>query len=513
MKNIKFYLLALSLILFGQGLLFSQVSGVKLTGKVEENNQPVVGHEVRVRFQSNDPFDTIAITDSDGVYTINKEFQNNSTGGVFLYTLEDCDRTAINRYRIWNVTEGSNVVEDFELCIDTSGDCRVTIVGLPNPAGGFDLIARSEIPQSYEWSTGETSQIIRVTEGGIYCVTVTNQFGCRSSDCFTLLGSVAVRCNVSIVTRFSHNPDEVFLEAVPKGIGPYRYLWSTGDTSQVISVRQEGTYCVTLTDITTNCSQSSCFVVRAYHFGQGTNCNVWFSVTENMGVFTLRAQNNRPLQQVSYEWSTGETTETIQVLQPGIYCLTATFSDSCVAEFCGPVIRFNSGSCSVAIDAELLDTTGLYRLTAIPLNGDFARVVWSDGTLGPTTEARAPGTICVTVVYLSGCRAKKCIILGADVSTLKDDNSTSALASNTSVSLFPNPAGNLLNVNLDGLNSFGQIEFVILDLNGRPVKKQLYDGDNSSLFTQIDLSDLIAGNYILSISTDSEVKALRFSKQ
>ena len=46
--------------------------------------------------------------------------------------------------------------------------------------GGFDLIARSVIDpnETYLWSTGETTRMIRVTTPGNYSVTITNLGGC-----------------------------------------------------------------------------------------------------------------------------------------------------------------------------------------------------------------------------------------------------------------------------------------------------------------------------------------------
>ena len=35
---------------------------------------------------------------------------------------------------------------------------------------------------AFEWSNGETSQTIQVTEGGEYAVSVTNEEGCRKTD-------------------------------------------------------------------------------------------------------------------------------------------------------------------------------------------------------------------------------------------------------------------------------------------------------------------------------------------
>jgi len=90
---------------------------------------------------------------------------------------------------------------------------------------------------SYLWSTGETTQTVAVSGEGIntYWVDVTNENNCTTADTVMVnfatspvveLGADTVICHNSVMTLDAGNPGS-------------SYLWSTGETSQTISVNGE----------------------------------------------------------------------------------------------------------------------------------------------------------------------------------------------------------------------------------------------------------------------------------
>ena len=97
---------------------------------------------------------------------------------------------------------------------------------------------------SYLWSTGETTQSITVSGEGVntYWVEVTNENSCASSDTVVInfaavpvveLGADTAICNNAVMTLDAGNPGA-------------SYLWSTGETTQSITINAEdyeyGTY-------------------------------------------------------------------------------------------------------------------------------------------------------------------------------------------------------------------------------------------------------------------------------
>jgi hypothetical protein len=100
---------------------------------------------------------------------------------------------------------------------------------------------------SYLWSTGATTSSIETTDAGQYWVAVTDQNGCSNSDTIVLtmvprpvvhLGENQTFCEGTSVT----------LDA---GAGFNSYLWSTGATTESVSVSTGGEYWVEVTDLNT----------------------------------------------------------------------------------------------------------------------------------------------------------------------------------------------------------------------------------------------------------------------
>lgn len=91
---------------------------------------------------------------------------------------------------------------------------------------------------SYLWSTGQTSQVIQVTESGTYSVEV-NLNGCEGDDEAVVeyfdtpiffLGDDILTCDAVVLTLTAGNyPDA-------------QYEWSTGESTQSITVDDDGTY-------------------------------------------------------------------------------------------------------------------------------------------------------------------------------------------------------------------------------------------------------------------------------
>ncbi|MFH1050608.1 MAG: T9SS type A sorting domain-containing protein [bacterium] len=123
---------------------------------------------------------------------------------------------------------------------------------------GTVTLKTSDQYESYEWSTGETSDSIVVSSAGVYSVKVTAEGGCTGFDTVNVIKvdePVAVIIGESTICRgestvLSVNND--FAE----------YIWNTGETTKEISVNQVGTYSVEVTD-TNGCEGTATADVKA----------------------------------------------------------------------------------------------------------------------------------------------------------------------------------------------------------------------------------------------------------
>ncbi|MBK7429340.1 MAG: hypothetical protein IPI60_21110 [Saprospiraceae bacterium] len=111
----------------------------------------------------------------------------------------------------------------------------------------------------------------------------------------------------------------------------YNYIWNTGETTQTINVTQSGLYKVLVSDP----DQRTCRKVLFTHISFDNKCEARIKALRNNAGYSLIAVPSPPNTQVStYLWSTGATTESIQVADLNVeYCVTIVFG-SCTAEAC-----------------------------------------------------------------------------------------------------------------------------------------------------------------------------------
>ncbi len=180
------------------------------------------------------------------------------------------------------VTDGAcNATCSKDVTIDTTPTCNITC----DPASCADcdqvrLTANATGGAgnyTYLWSTNETTQSINVTVSGNYSVTVTDSNNCTGSCNKTVtMYEHPTSCNVTCDPPTCVDPEQVTLtahctigfEELPTsgakatfGAGECTYLWSTGETTQSITVTSSGNYSVTVTAGVHECSKACSKIV------------------------------------------------------------------------------------------------------------------------------------------------------------------------------------------------------------------------------------------------------------
>ncbi|MEM9819514.1 MAG: gliding motility-associated C-terminal domain-containing protein [Bacteroidota bacterium] len=174
----------------------------------------------------------------------------------------------------------------------------------------------------FNWSDGseDALRIVQPTSNTTYVVTVTDIHGCTSVDDLFIevnslptvdLGNDTTACQGTHVLLDAENPGG-------------SYLWSIGATTQSISINTNGTYEVTVTDANM-CTTSDAITVN---FMAPPLVSLEFGATICEGdQVTLDAGNLGS----SYIWSTGATTQTINVSHAGTYGVTVSNGIGCLA--------------------------------------------------------------------------------------------------------------------------------------------------------------------------------------
>lgn len=213
---------------------------------------------------------------------------------------------------------------------NTSAVTAVTINPLPNqatisPAGstticqGNSTILTASTGNSYLWSNGATTQSITVTTAGDYSVTV--ESGCTSTSAAT-----TVVVNPLSIATITPKGATTFCEggSVILTSSPGNINWSTGETTQSITVKKGGDYYVTVTG-GAGCSVTSAATTVT------VNPMPTPTITAN-GTTNICQGNSVTLNSSSassYLWSNGATTASITVSEAGSYYVTVSNGIGC----------------------------------------------------------------------------------------------------------------------------------------------------------------------------------------
>ncbi|TXB63594.1 SdrD B-like domain-containing protein [Phaeodactylibacter luteus] len=183
-------------------------------------------------------------------------------------------------------------------------------------------------PYSYQWSNGETTPAIQNLAAGIYTVTVTDANGCAVAQTFLLPQPpefTAAATGSDFVCPGESNGTAMVMAT--GGTPPYAYLWSNGETTQMVSGLAAGTYTVTVTD--DNDCEAIAEVTLESAEGILVNIDAPEVVcgAENTGNATVTASGGVP--PYTFEWSTGESDTSIENLPEGTYSVTVTDANGC----------------------------------------------------------------------------------------------------------------------------------------------------------------------------------------
>ena len=187
---------------------------------------------------------------------------------------------------------------------------------------GDSAIVSGLLGLEYLWNNGDSSNSITVKSAGSYWATVENAAGCQE---------VTDTLQVSVLTlpqdSIDYQGNLVFCEndsVALLGEMGLSYVWNNTSTSQNLWVGQSGSYWAQITDssgcsnytdtlsITVNTLPSDTIVIS----GSTTSC---FGDT----VLLSGAQG------LNYTWNTGDTTQSIEIIQSGVYELTVLDNNGC----------------------------------------------------------------------------------------------------------------------------------------------------------------------------------------
>jgi hypothetical protein len=456
---------------------------------------------------------TVTTTDETGVGTNNGTATASPSGGTGTYTYLWSNGGTTNIITslapgTYSVTvtdangctaQGSGQVDAFGCSIDVMLGVDFTICAedtfllMPFVTGESGSI-------NYLWSTGDTTSTIQVSSGGEYCVTVQDQAGCQDADCIVVTEIIfpAFNCIVANESAPGQNDGAITCDTIPNVIS---YLWSNGATTPSITGLTPGQYCLTVTDIN-GCSASDCFNV------QPGNCNL--SITsiitdvvcagDTTGSIAVSVENATP--PVTYAWSNGKTTSTIDHLSADAYSVTINDAAGCIENRNYTVSE--SAAIQIAVDTIISISDFSPGIVLITTTGGVSpyNYLWTAPGGGTNTNEdqvalSETGYYSVLATDASGCTTLlDSIFVGIDVAV-------KPVPKVTALKVYPVPTKDLLHIDLEGSVK----EVIVSGIDGRNVM-QTQDLQNNIL----DVSRLESGLYFLRISDGKQWYVARMVK-
>ncbi|MBX7093863.1 MAG: PKD domain-containing protein [Flavobacteriales bacterium] len=205
----------------------------------------------------------------------------------------------------------------------------VTCYGASN--GVIDIhVIGSTGPFTYQWSNGANSEDISNLAAGPYEITVTDAYGCKAVESIEV-GSPG-EVTVSFITQSADcGANNGMIQAVANGnSGPFTYVWSTGTLDDELFNLGAGIYTVNVIDqngclVTESVALSEVDTTAGQSFGgpailtssiSDLDCN---GPGSTIDIEIVQSSGN-----LSYNWSTGATTQDVTVSSVGDYSVMVT---------------------------------------------------------------------------------------------------------------------------------------------------------------------------------------------
>jgi hypothetical protein len=252
--------------------------------------------------------------------------------------------------------------------------------------------------EDYLWHPGmQTSSSIVVDSPGTYFLTVTTEGDCVLTESITVSTPELTTPTISL----SGPADFCFGNSVElTSSEKINNTWSTGETSQSITVTNSGSYYVTYFDGCQSSTSESVYIsvypLPVVNISGGPICPG--------GTTNLDAGAGFE----TYLWSTGVTTQTINVGIPGNYSVTVTDNNECSGS--GNVYAFLVPTPKPFISGNPYFCPG--DSTLLDAGAGYASYLWSTSATTQSILVKTTGEISVTVTDNYGCQGTSGISTG-----------------------------------------------------------------------------------------------------
>jgi PKD repeat protein len=348
---------------------------------------------------------------------------------------------------------------------------------------------------SYTWSNGAVNPTVQLNSDGIYYVTISDASGCILTDSIEVEIADPIVLPAGLLCGSRMNSNYNFSNATS-------FLWNTGETTPTAIVNNVGTFSLTVTNIE-GCVLSGSTTINQLEplpfINLPSLINTCNDTLIDAGFFS---QNH------SYLWSSGATTQTLNINNSGNYFITVTSPNNCsstdsffVNRIPLPQAEFNSVISNRSV-----------RFTNNSTNATNYFWEFGDST---TSSQRDPfhlytnsGCYIVTLTVGNNCGSDQFIdTIAVDINpTFCSDNTGTELVKDeiSFINLFPNPARDIINVELES-KFYSDADISIITMEGKELMQSNHQIQKGKNLINIPLSDINSGFYIVRLKISSSI--------
>lgn len=444
--------------------------------------------------------------DMDGMITIDP---SGGTGSLsYLWSTGDTTISisgiAAGDYAL-TITDGNDCEVNFDFTLDDASEIvlteTITSPTCSNTEDGSVSIGITGGSGNYviEWSTGDTSLTVDNLTGGTYSITVTDGNECTAEQQIVVIAPPEIDPNVMTMDESSNGENDGSATADPmNGNAPYSFLWSTGDTTEMIENLAPGSYDLTITDA------NGCTVEETVVINSG-DCNIESDVDiQDISCFglndgTITVTLTGAVNPISYIWNTDATTAGISNLGTGVYSVTITDANNCQIQIIE--IAIAEPDEIIATDAIINDASGEDNMDGsieIEFSGGTGDLMidYTDGDgmdIGITSfENLLPGSYGAIVTDENGCEVFFGPYMVGILSNVEDFTQIQA-------NIYPIPAKSFFTIETnDNLIASP----VIYSLSGQKINSQFEKSANKYIFYT---SNIANGVYFIKLVSDTDI--------
>ena len=278
----------------------------------------------------------------------------------------------------------------------------------------------------YVWSNGQTAATATSLAPGTYTVTITDANSCSTTATKTLTQPTALSASTATTNATCGQPNGSIAATVSGGTSGYSYHWSNGATTATATSLSGASYTLTITDANSCTTTVSASITSSGTLSLATSATnaTCYGTTNGSATATVTGSTGN----VTYTWSNGATTSSIQNVPAATYVVTITDGSGCSATSSKAVTQ--PSAITVSVNAVAAGCGNAANGSAsITVTGGTAgyHYLWSTGSSAASATGLDAGSYHLTVTDANNCSGTAVAVIttaNAPVVALTANNAT-----------------------------------------------------------------------------------------